>query len=115
MQTKSLLHPRHNNEPGERTIGGDGMSLREAIERAKANPKHYQEPVFSPEDLTEFIIACGEPMGPMQIAAGLQCSPNTVAAPLFRAVNMGLLERSGRGGFTVYHPTPEAMEKFPNA
>lgn len=88
------------------------MSLRLALERAAANPKHYRPPTFSPEDIVTFIIAFGEPMGPQQIAAGLGMTTAGIAGSLYAAVHNGLLERSGNGGFTVYHPTPIAMERF---
>ena len=107
-----LLHPRHRNDPDEPTIGRDGMSLNAALERARNNPKLYQPPIYSPEDITRFIIAFGEPIGPMQIASGLGVSTNNIAGHLFRAVHDGLLERSKAGGFTVYHPTPEALERY---
>ena len=114
MDTKKLLHPRHRNQDGAVTLGIDYLDIEEALERARAAPPIYRGPMFSPVDVVKLIIYFGEPMQPSQMAAALGINRVTIAGPLRQGVHQGLLERSGSGGHTHYHPTPQGIEEVIN-
>ena len=107
-------HPSEYNTPGEETIGIDELSLEQAAKLALENEPMYRGPMFSVEDIIRLIIRTDRALSPAQMAAAMGINRVTIAGPLNRAVNAGLLRRSGSGGRTKYHITDAGRELIVN-